>query len=92
MPQSDHFNVKSPIELLRQLLDYGGWYDTKINELAFKLYSNMTIIATCLESQKNSLNLRQTRHFNILKINPLTKDNQMKLYNTLIDNVFTDCD
>jgi dynein heavy chain len=36
MPQADSYKVKQPLELLRQLMDYGGWYDTKISELTFK--------------------------------------------------------
>jgi dynein heavy chain len=79
MPESDQYNVKSPIELMRQLLDYGGWYDTKVNELKFKLYSNLTIIATCEANSKQNLSLRQTRHFNTLRINTYDKETNVKL-------------
>jgi len=62
MPASDEYNVKPSIELLRQLLDYGGWYDTKVSELTFKFFSNITILASSLPS-RDGLSLRQTRHF-----------------------------
>jgi dynein heavy chain len=78
MPQSDEYNVKPTMELLRQLLDYGGWYDTKISELTFKFFSNMTMVASC-NGSRAGLSLRQTRHFHYLKINPLEKEAQNKL-------------
>jgi len=78
MPKSDEYNVKPTVELLRQLLDYGGWYDTKVNELTFKFFSNMTMLASC-NATRTGLSLRQSRHFHYLRINPLEKDALNKL-------------
>lgn len=60
MPQADSYKVKQPLELLRQLMDYGGWYDTKISELTFKQFANMTMVASC--NSVDEMSLRHTRH------------------------------
>jgi dynein heavy chain, axonemal len=42
----DAYGSEPPIELLRQYLDYGGWYDLEDNNKSFKKIINTTLLAS----------------------------------------------
>ena len=77
LPQKDKCNSCSPIELLRQWMDYGGWYDITTNE--FKYIIDISFAGTITLSKPEDISMRYIRHYNII---------QMEEYNTY-ENVFT---
>ena len=46
MPAKEKYGAQPPIELLRQWMDYGGWYDLESRE--FKYLQDITFVAAML--------------------------------------------
>ena len=44
MPQKDQFESQPPLELLRQWMDYGGWYDIDTAEKKFKHIEDISFV------------------------------------------------
>lgn len=53
MPQADSFGTQPALEVVREFLNYDGFYDTK--ELHWKNVYNVTLIAAC-GNQRESIN------------------------------------
>ena len=68
MPAVEKYGAQPPIELLRQLLDFSGFYDR--TKFYWKNIENTTILAAAAppESGRPVLTSRFTRHFNVLNI------------------------
>uniref|UniRef100_A0A8C5W1I2 Dynein axonemal heavy chain 14 n=1 Tax=Microcebus murinus TaxID=30608 RepID=A0A8C5W1I2_MICMU len=65
MPVSDMYGAKPPLELIRQLLDLGGVYDTGKN--AWKNIQDLSIVAACVPTGGgNDISPRLLKHFSIL--------------------------
>jgi dynein heavy chain len=45
MPSHDKFHSQPPLELLRQWMDYSGWYNKKDKETPFTQIMNMQLLA-----------------------------------------------
>lgn len=72
MPQKEVYGAQPPIELLRQWMDYGGWYDIDTNEKDFR-YIQAIKFATAMGPPgggRNSISPRYVRHFNVIYIEP----------------------
>ena len=63
MPQPDEYNSQPPLELVRELIDAGGFHDTK--KLTWKEVQDVTLLAACSPpgGGRSSLNDRLLRHF-----------------------------
>ena len=63
MPQPDQYKSQPPLELMRQLLDSGGFFDTK--KLMFKEVHDITILAACGPpgGGRNTISERLLRNF-----------------------------
>lgn len=44
MPRKDEFGSQPPLELLRQWVDYGGWFDRNVREI-FKNILEIQVVA-----------------------------------------------
>lgn len=85
MPKPEVFGAQPPIELLRQLLDTGGFYDRK--KLNWKTISDVILCTICSPpgGGRNPLTPRFTRHFSMLFI-PTTSENAMKtIFTSILD-------
>ncbi|XP_062938980.1 dynein axonemal heavy chain 14 [Cynocephalus volans] len=64
MPVSDMYGAQPPLELIRQLLDLGGIYDTEKN--TWKSIQDLSVVAACVPTGGNDISPRLLKHFSIL--------------------------
>ena len=70
MPQLETYGAQPPIELLRQYMDHGGWYDLSTGEWLFRNMMDC-IFVTAMGTPgggRNQITPRYARHFNIISI------------------------
>lgn len=80
----DGVDSQPPIELLRQLVDHGIWYDNK--ELSPIKLIEITILGTMRppDGSSNSLSGRFFRHFNTLLLDRLSDDVVVAVYSRIL--------
>ncbi|XP_069761611.1 dynein axonemal heavy chain 3 isoform X2 [Narcine bancroftii] len=83
MPAKEIYGAQPPIELLRQWIDHGHWYDRKDT-------SKLTIINVLFISAmgppgggRNDITGRFTRHLNIVSIDYFDDDTTMKIFTSI---------
>uniref|UniRef100_A0A4W2H6H3 Dynein axonemal heavy chain 14 n=1 Tax=Bos indicus x Bos taurus TaxID=30522 RepID=A0A4W2H6H3_BOBOX len=65
MPESDMYGAQPPLELIRQLLDMGGIYDTE--KITWKNIQDLSLVAACVfPVSKRYISPRLLKHFSIL--------------------------
>jgi len=84
MPQKDPFEVQPAIELLRQWMDYGGWYGID-NEHKFKSVVNVSFAGAITDFGRQSISERFMRHFNVLWIEQQDELTLKNMFQTLLD-------
>ncbi|GCB71663.1 hypothetical protein scyTo_0001655 [Scyliorhinus torazame] len=85
MPAKEIYGAQPPIELLRQWIDHGHWYDRKDT-------SKLTIINVLFLSAmgppgggRNDITGRFTRHLNIISIDSFDDETMMKIFTSITD-------
>ena len=88
MPAKEKSGCQPPIELLRQWMDYGGWYDLETKE--FKYLCDMAFIgAMGPPSQgRNAVTARYMRHFNILYAEPFDSNSLVRIFTNILEWFF----
>ena len=87
MPKKEKYGAQPPIELLRQLIDQGGFYN--IDDSKFMHIKDIiTLGAMTIHGSSNRLTDRFMRHFKIIPFNEYDSDQMFKIYNTLATNHF----
>lgn len=65
MPETDMYGAQPPLELIRQLLDLGGVYDTE--KLTWKNIQDLSLVAACIPPLgTRHISPRLLKHFSIL--------------------------
>jgi dynein heavy chain len=74
MPQLDAGKAQPPVELLRQVLDHGGFYDTK--KLFFKKVADTRFVAACAPpgGGRNEVTPRLFRQYTMIWVPQLSKE------------------
>lgn len=90
MPQKEVYGAQPPIELLRQWMDYGGWYDIDTNE---KEYRQIVSVSFCAAmgppgGGRNAISPRYVRHFNVIYIEPYSQESMQYIFNNVMDWFF----
>ena len=86
MPKKEVYGAQPPIELLRQWMDHGGWYDLKQKDKPFMKIED--IIFVCAMGPpgggRSSLTRRLERHFNILTYTNLDRESIAMIFSTIL--------
>mmetsp|Transcript_11130 Transcript_11130/g.16401 ORF Transcript_11130/g.16401 Transcript_11130/m.16401 type:complete len:2518 (+) Transcript_11130:122-7675(+) len=86
MPKLDLFGSQPPIELLRQIIDQGGFYD--VDKLFFKQVQDIVLVAACAPpgGGRNEVTARLTRHFHMLNFTTLSNESMHTIFRSILSN------
>lgn len=89
MPNNEYFGAQPSIELLRQKIERGGFYDRGSKKI-FKTIINTNILSIGAHPSgaRNNISSRFSRHFTIININSPNKFTLRKMFNTLLTEFF----
>ncbi|KPA85080.1 putative dynein heavy chain [Leptomonas pyrrhocoris] len=85
MPAVEVFGASPPIELIRQLMGHGGFYDRKVAGM-WKTVQDVTVVSACgpPEGGRNPITPRLTRLFHLLQIATLTDDSMKRIFRSIL--------
>ena len=80
MPQLDRFGSQPPIELLRQVIDQGGYYE--LSKINFYNVVHTSFITACAPpgGGRNEVTERFFRHFNMIWLPELSDANMKTIF------------
>ncbi|RKP19583.1 hypothetical protein ROZALSC1DRAFT_28837, partial [Rozella allomycis CSF55] len=83
MPTKERYGAQPPIELLRQFIDHGYWYDRKeITKL--ELTDVLLLSALNPTGAYDKVTLRFLRHFNMLSVNPFDDQTMQTIFERIL--------
>ena len=84
MPQLDRYGSQPPCELLRQIIDQGGYYD--VDKLFFKHVRETKFVSACAPPSggRNPVSPRLFRHFNMLWVPDLSAQSMKQIFSQIL--------
>ncbi|CAG5132944.1 unnamed protein product, partial [Candidula unifasciata] len=85
MPAKEKYGAQPPIELLRQWIDHGHWYDRKDTS---KLFLNDVLFVSAMGPPgggRNDITSRFTRHLNIISVDEFDDNIMNKIFTAITD-------
>jgi dynein heavy chain len=84
MPEVETYGAQPPIELIRQLIDNGGWYDLK--DKSWKSIIDTSVIAAMgpAGGGRNSVTPRLLRHFNLFCFSDFDDTTLRRIFSTIV--------
>jgi dynein heavy chain, axonemal len=85
MPLKEKYGAQPPVELLRQWLDQGNWYDKK-DTTKIELVDILLIAAMGPPGGgRNDITGRLVRHLNVISMDTFSDDTMIKIFSTIVD-------
>ena len=84
MPQKEKYGAQPPIELLRQWMDDGGWYDLDTKELKYLCGINYVAAMLPPIGGRNTVTMRYLRHYNLIYVEPFDNDSLSKIFGNIL--------
>jgi len=86
MPAKEKYGAQPPIEILRQYMDHGGWYDRHDKEQSFMNLINIQFVAAMGPpgGGRSKITQRYVRHFNVVGFVPFDKDSLTRIFSTIV--------
>ncbi len=88
MPIVEQYGAQPPIELLRQFMDYGGWYDLEDNHFRQMLNVNFICAMGPPGGGRNHITPRFQRHFVVLNVTEFDDSVLSKIFTSLLEWYF----
>ena len=84
VPTPETYGAQPPIELLRQWLDHGGWYNH--DELAFRSIVGLSLVAAAPlpEGGREKMSARFTRHFNLIFCPTFSRSSLCQVFSAVV--------
>lgn len=90
MPTKEEYGAQPPLELIRQFMDYGGWYERKSKEKPFNTIVDIIAVSAMGPpgGGRAVVTQRLQRHFNIIAYTDMSFDAITTIYTTIADAFF----
>ncbi|XP_072745723.1 dynein axonemal heavy chain 1 [Anoplolepis gracilipes] len=87
MPALDVYGAQPPIELIRQFMDFKGWYD-KIEIGSFRFIEDVNFVAAMglPGGGRNPITARLLRHFHIIAFPAIEDDAKSHIFKTILNS------
>ncbi|XP_041969812.1 dynein axonemal heavy chain 1-like [Aricia agestis] len=85
MPALDQYGAQPPIELLRQFMDFSGWYD-RVNIGEFKTLVDMSVVAAMgpAGGGRNPVTMRLMRHFHYISFTEMEYKSKYAIFSVIL--------
>ena len=89
MPQKEKFGAQPPIELLRQWMDFGGWYDLNSDNKDFVNVIDISFLASMGSiASGRTVSTRYLRHYIIHFADNYSKETMFNIYSNIVQWFF----
>jgi dynein heavy chain len=87
MPSKEKYGAQPPIEILRQWMDHGGWYDRKDKDQAFMELVDVQFVVAMGPpgGGRTAITNRYQRHFNVLSFVPFDDSSLTRVFTTIVN-------
>ncbi|XP_053321162.1 dynein axonemal heavy chain 3-like [Spea bombifrons] len=85
MPAKEKYGAQPPIELLRQWIDHGYWFDRKDTSMMHIQDTSIVLAMTPPSGGRNAITPRLLRHFNILSIDAFNDETMKSIFQPITD-------
>lgn len=90
MPALEEFGAQPPIELLRQMLDQGGYYDRKEMNKIEVTETTLLCVAAPPQGGRHKISQRFSRHFHMLAFPNANSQVIGSIYSVILENYFSE--